>query len=561
MFKEKSADRSPRSSKSILLSLGSVLCLCAPGALGQVVPRLIDPSAQFPHAVTQQNDAGTVANGAPATTSVQTTGPAAGFVLNQVVVRGANAIDKGRLDALWQPLHGKTVTVQDIVQVGNRIADLYAQDGYELVSVQIPAQQFVAGNVAIDVIEGHVAAITIAGNTADGDLTLIKNYAAKIIADSPLRRATLERYILLMNDIPGLKVGSEFEAIEGQPGSVRLKLTILQRQFDWGFQVNNLGISALGNTQATLVGAVDNLFQQGDQTQLTFGFPFEFNRYQYIGLSQREPLGLNGAYFQIGAGYLRTDPNNLSLNGEANTVSATVNYPLIRSLHENLILSGGADMLNSSSALLGRALADERTRNLRLSAAYSFDDSWKGSNLASMSFGQGLDVLGARRGNIAFGGPTYTKLGFLLSRDQQLPLSLILRTKLQAQYSPDHLPNSEQFLFGGPYFGRAFDTAFLSGDDGVAASIELAHPTPESWTPDYLTGSEAFGFVDWGEASNVNAIYQLPYARASSAGAGLRLKVMQKATVELSGAMVVAQPTQYARVESPRFVMNITRLF
>ncbi len=546
------------SGKGIFVLLGGILCFGDAGA--QTVPRLIDPAAQNPNASLPKGGAASVASDAPAAAVAQAV-PGTGFTLADVQIQGAHTIDQAKLAATWQPLRGKTVTRDDLAALGNKIAQLYAAGGYELVSVIVPAQTFAGGKVTIQVIEGHIGAVTIEGNTEGTDLTLLKAYAAKILADSPLHRETLERYILLMNDIPGLKVGSRFEAIVGAPGAVRLILTIVQKHFEWGVQVNNLGTSALGQTQATLVAAYDSLFQQGDQTQITIGFPAEASRYQYFGLTHRQPIGSDGAAVQIGAGYIHTDPGGVALTGDAETVNTAFTYPWIRTVHESLILSASADMLNSNSALLGQALADERTRSLRVSAVYGLDDAWKGTTVVSGSLNQGIDVLGARRGSLAFGGPTYTKLSFLLTREQQLPWDIVARGKLEAQYAADHLPNSEQLLLGGPYFGRAFDTAYLSGDRGVATSLELAHATPASWTPDFMAGSEMFGFVDWGQATTLHTQYQLPYAHIASGGAGVRFKFLQKVTLELAGAAVINQPPQFAKLDSPRFIFGFSRQF
>jgi hemolysin activation/secretion protein len=558
MKKAISRTTSSISGKSIFVLLGGILCFGGAGA--QTVPRLIDPAAQNPNASLPKGYAASVASDVPAAAVAQAV-PGGGFTLTDVQVQGARTIDPARLAATWQPMRGKAVTREDLAALGNTIAQLYATSGYELVSVIVPAQTFAGGKVTIQVIEGRIGAVTIEGNTDGADLTLLKSYAARILADSPLRRDTLERYILLMNDIPGLKVGSRFEAIGGAPGAVRLVLTILQKQYEWGFQVNNLGTRALGNTQATLVGAVDGLFRQGDQTQLTVGFPAEANKFQYVGLTHRQPIGTDGAALQIGAGYIHTDPGGVALMGDAETVNASFTYPWIRTVHESLILGASADMLNSNSALLGQALADERTRSLRVSAVYGRDDAWRGTTVASVSLNQGIDVLGARRGSLAFGGPTYTKLSLLLTREQQLPWDLVARGKLEAQYAADHLPNSEQLLLGGPYFGRAFDTAYLSGDRGVATSLELAHATPASWTPDFMAGSELFGFVDWGQATTVATKFQLPYAHIASGGAGVRLKFLRKVTLELAGAAVINQPPQFARLDSPRFIFGFSRQF
>lgn len=178
----------------------SALIFCATAASAQTGPRLIDPALQFPQQVTPKADQGAVANSTPsATVAAPAAGSAANFTLTDMAIAGADTIDRSKLAAIWQPLRGKKINTQDIVAVGNQIAQLYAREGYELVSVQVPGQQFAGGKVRVQVIEGHIDGVRIEGNTADTDLTLLKSYAAAIIADQPLHRLTLERYILLMN--------------------------------------------------------------------------------------------------------------------------------------------------------------------------------------------------------------------------------------------------------------------------------------------------------------------------------------------------------------------------
>src|SRR3546814_13175344 len=67
------------------------------------------------------------------------------------------------------------------------------------------------------------------------------------------------------------------------------------------------------------------------------------------------------------------------------------------------------------------------------------------------------------------------------------------RLRMTGQYSADRLSGNERLAVGGPDYGRAFDTALLSGDRGLAGSFELAF-RPEL-TP-RLKGTEIYGFID-----------------------------------------------------------------
>lgn len=551
--------RAPRRAAALLLPFS--LALPAGQAMAQDAVRVLQPAAIYPQQTLPQTNPKTVAPSAGAAAALGSGIVEAHFILSAVAVQGAAHIDPAALAATWRGEVGRSVSTQDILAIANRIATLYSKDGFALVSVQVPKQDFAGGVARIDVTEGYVGAVTIEGNTKGAKLGLLKSYAAAIIADRPLRRPTLERYILLMNDIPGLKVGSSFEPIPGQPGVARLHLRILRSPVQGGLALTSQGINTLGGTQVMTNIAVNSLLQEGDQTQATFGFPFQFSQFQYYGLDHTFPIGHDGATLTVGGGYIVTHPSGPNPSGHAWTTSTRFAYPIIRQVHQSLIATASFDMLNSSEALLGQSLSDERTRSLRLGAIYGVDDPWGGTTIVSATLSQGLDIFGARRGSVAFGGPDYTKISGRLQRNQKLPLHFVLRGKLAFQYTDQHLPDSEQFLFGGPDFGQAFDYAYLSGDRGLAAAIELAHPIPVALTTRYFAGSELFGYVDWGEVHNLRTAYELPYEHAASAGGGVRIKILHAVTLELAVATVLDQPPQFGKAQSPRFLFGFSGSF
>lgn len=541
-----------------VLMIGGLAAGTAPAAaqavLQMVAPNPVEPaSAPLPGA-----HSGAVAPGRPA---AQADGLQASFVLHGVQLEGARVIAPATLARLWANMPGRTVTGADIAALARRIAAAYDAAGYALVNVQVPNQNFAGGVLRIVVQEGYVGTVVIQGNTAGADLSLLKAYAAHIIEDRPLRRATLERYVLLMNDIPGLKVGSRFVPVPGHPGVAGLQLSILRKRFDFGMQVNNQGNPTLGNTQVTLNAAVNALFQQGDRTQVVLGAPTGIRRYQYYGLSHSMPIGSNGVTLSLGVGHLVTHPAANAVGGSADTVVIRLSDPLIRSLRESLVLNLDLAALNSDTAFLGQSVSSERTRSVRLGAVYARADDWGGTTLVSATLSHGIDGLGARRGNVAFGGPDYAKLAGVLAREQKLPWDFTLRARAMAQYSAHHLPSTEQFLVGGPSIGRAFDYAYLTGDSGVAAYAEIAHPWPAALTPKLLHGSELFGYADWGEVRTVGTSYQLGYAHAASAGGGVRIRIADRFSVEIGAGWVLSRSRRLAHVASPRVLFGISGRF
>lgn len=464
------------------------------------------------------------------------------LVLREVRVTGARAIPASILAGLWRKMIGQTITVQDAYGIADAIGSAYADKGIALYEAQVPTQTFADGVVVIRVIEGYVDDVVIQGDVKDGDLSTLKAYAARIVADRPLSRARLEREILLMNQLNGVKVGSRFVPMPGKPGAVRLILTIQRKRVEGLAGVNNQGVSTLSDTEMYAGAAVNSVLREGDRTEFIFGFPPNFSHYQYYGLTHIAPLGNNGATLTANLGELVTHPVDNLLSGTALVSGLTVNDPIILSTRETLSVSGAFDLLNADDAELGTTVVNERTRALRAGVAYAREDDWKGISSIGFTLSEGVDVLGAQRGSVVYGGPDFTKLDLRLAREQKLPWNLIARVRFAGQYAPMRLPASEEFAYGITDYGQAFHANPLYGDSGVEAYAELARALPWLNAQGRVSGVELFAFADRATIWNAPTPFAVANDRAASAGFGIRGKVLDKVVVQVAAADAVMQP-------------------
>ncbi len=270
---------------------------------------------------------------------------------------------------------------------------------------------------------------------------------------------------------------------------------------------------------------------------MTFAAPIDWGGFQYYALSHSQKLGEDGGVVTAAAGYLRTKPKGpLPLRGEASTGSLQVGYPLLRRYDRSLYLSGSLDGVNSENALLGRTLANERTRAARVAASYSRTSPTNAIGL-SMALSQGLDSLGARTVSRGISRPTYTKLNAQASLDRQLHPTWVARIRTMAQYSNDPLPAAELMSLGSDAFGRGFEASFLSGDRGVGGSAELAWRTSD--LPRLLTGSELYSFVDGGNVRINKRLGPGGTVRLASGGVGARVAIAAKTVVQIEAAKAI----------------------
>ena len=181
----------------------------------------------------------------------------------------------------------------------------------------------------------------------------------------------------------------------GAPGAVRLAIDLKKKVFTVAVGVNDRGTAELGRTQVDLELKMNGLLRSGDQTLVTVAFPTDIQRFQYYSLSQSEPIGDQGLTATANAGYLVTRPASIDIHGSAVTAGLQISYPVVRRYMENLYITGSFDGVNSSNALFGQSISDERTRALRVAAAYT--KSWPKTTLSGSLTGSfGLNVLGAR---------------------------------------------------------------------------------------------------------------------------------------------------------------------
>ena len=201
-----------------------------------------------------------------------------------------------------------------------------------------------------------------------------------------------------------------------------------------------------------------------------------------------------------------------------------------------------------NSDLLGDRLSRDRLRVLRANAIYDFADRYRGVSLVALELSQGLDILDARGANEANtsredGKAKFTKISLSGQRLQALPGNLNVQVSLTGQYAFDPLLSTEEIGLGGTAFGRAFDPSELTGDHGIAGSLELI--APSAWASTLgLTDQlqiQPYVYFDAGTVWNENKAQDSDdgsRATLRSLGTGLRFDLTQS----LSGELELARP-------------------
>lgn len=451
-----------------------------------------------------------------------------------------------QIDAAVAPLRGQTFGAANVRQIPDAIAAAYARSDIALYSIELPGQDFTAGDIRVRVREGAISTVSINGDV-EGDVALIRHYAAVLAAERPLTRSRMERELSLISDIPGLETRVGMSGADAS-GGVRLGLDLERHPREYEIGLNNRGSESLGETQVSAMVARNALFRMGDQTRLILAADTSFQLYNYAAISHRQPIGHDGAAVTANLGVLRTEPED-GLRGRAHSAGVSIAYPWIRSYRRNLTVSASLDGLNSDNAELGGIASTEHTRVARFSTAFVDADARRAWVLGA-TLSTGIDGLGARTDDL-YTDIDFTKLSLQASYSATFWRHYLLRLSAAGQATDDALPASERFTLGGASFGRAFPSAWVSGDQGYGLAAEFTWRVQRGWL------SDVYGFVDGGEVSTADRLFAGYDLDLASAGFGTRLRLGEDTRLDLEAAFPVDDAFVNAE-EDWRFLFGVS---
>ena len=472
------------------------------------------------------------------------------FTLKQIVLEGVTVYQESELQPLYAALLNREISFAEIYVLANALTTRYRNDGYILSQVIVPAQSVESGVVRLQAIEGYVSEVQFEGMEVEpGDL--LHAYAQKIQAQRPLRAATLERYLLLMNDLPGAFVRATLLPSKTQRGAAEMRLQVAQRSALGGVSVDNRGSEALGFARYQADGDLNSIFGLQEKIGVRVATSGD-KKLEFESVSYEQPLGTEGGKINLTLNRVRSTPNLANafivLESESASDSATFNYlyPVLRSRSENLYLRAGLSAYNGESYLFSVLETEERIRAVRIGVNYDLADRFNGINVIDLEYAQGLRGLGASRAGDAFlsraaGRPDFSKINLYAARLQALSENWSMLGAFSGQYAFNDLLSPELYGYGGEQFGRGYDASELTGDHGAALKFELRYKLPRSLTE----LSTLYGFYDVGTVRQRSPGGLDATQSAASAGAGLRFNFGRY----LSGFVEFAKPLTRPRAE------------
>ncbi|WP_314962845.1 ShlB/FhaC/HecB family hemolysin secretion/activation protein [Bradyrhizobium cosmicum] len=489
------------------------------------------------------------------------------FVLRGVQVSGARAVVHDRIAAVYRPYLGKKVSQADLAAIAGAISDLYRADGFHLSRAIVPPQDIAEGRVRIQVIEGAIVQAELKGDGA-GQFG-VRPMLGPVLAEQPSRLPTLERQLFLINGRPGVRItDTALEEIGGATGRFRLIVYLKTWHVFSSLGLDNLGSSSVGPWQTYATGAFNSYLTPGDTLAVNLSTiandPRELG---FARLSYDTPVGVDGVRLGASVLYSAVRPGDARrLDGDITTTEAfelrasTVPFT---SRSSALTLTVAGTFSNVSEHDLYGPWYNDHIRTASVTADYRLQDRFGGTNFATLTYRQGLDIFGAShfdddllsRDGAAW---NFSVLNVWFTRYQTLNDAWSFKLSAASQTASRPLFTSQQFYLGVAAFGRGYGAAEISGDNGLAGSLEVRFDQKLNFR--YWTGYQLYAFGDAGAVWNDG--YRLSDGLSlTSAGVGVRLFLPDDLQADLGVAVPLSYRAPDNERRSPRFLFTLSSAF
>lgn len=487
------------------------------------------------------------------------------FPLNEVIFEGLTLYKPKDLSPFYEKMIGKEITLADLQILAESIEKYFVSEGYILVRVIIPPQEIdKRGVVKLQVIEGYVSEIVIEGD-AERVMNAIQPLLVPIVESIPLKVDVMERAILLVNDLPGIKSKAVLTPSPETQGASTLVLLVDREMFEGSVTWDNRGTKFVGPNQFSTSLSLNNIFQHVAKTTFDGKVTSNTRELKSYSLRHTVPMFDNGSTIEGSATRNRVKPGNdlssLKVNGTSSSVAFVYRYPIIRTRRMNLNFSTTYDYLNSETDLSKVRFTLDRIESARMGISFDALDSWRGINLITANASHGLNMLSGKEQQPSLrsrsdGRKDYAKVDASYTRLQYLPANFSFYLAFSGQYAFNALLSAEEFGYGGPEFGSAYDSSEIIGDHGFAGKAELRYNSPNRGqlfrTTQYYASYDA-GAV-WDKHDRTSAGKD----SASSAATGIRLGLADRVNASLDIAKPLSRKVSAYDDKTVRWFFSIT---
>ncbi len=429
--------------------------------------------------------------------------------IGAIVVRGNEAVSEDRYQTAVEEFFGQQATEETIERLTDELVQIAKEEGYSYARVEIDRKAVDLGILQAQIDEGRIDSIEIEGT----DNALARQILEGLVG-RPARKAELERALLLVTDIPALRLkGARFRR-DGTGDARRgvLVVELIERGPSFRLEADNYGSDNFGPIRARASAIARDVFDSGDELRGSVrANPLEPDELVFVSAAYTSLIGTGGAALSVDGSIGRTSPGEIQgagdITGDTRRIGASLTVPIKRTRDGSAWVEAGISYISISQDDVRTLLRDDTvvTASVGLRTRFALAG---GTASTGVTIERGLGILDATRLNDPLasrfdGDGVFTKVRFSTDYRANLAKRLSLYIAATGQIADRPLLGSEEIALGGAYRGRGYNFAEVLGDEGVFGLAELRYNVPTGKLP--LRSLQLYGFVDGGYVSDIDA--------------------------------------------------------
>lgn len=488
------------------------------------------------------------------------------FFVSRVRVNGVSHYPEDQVRAIFAPLEGRRVRLEELREGADRLQALYAGEGFLLTRVIVPPQQIDDGVVTVEVIEGFIAEGFFDGEHA-ATRNLSQQALANLIGQRPLSIRKLDGRLLILNDTPGIVVKSTLRP-GTDPGAADIVVTSGSLPNQGYLSVANNGSTTLGPALYSLGYTFNSPLRRPGALDLSLSSAGKrLDELRAISLRYGMPVGSRGVVLYLGGLAAKSKPGGevtpLDVSSQSYSLDMRLRVPLRRNRATALYLESALLLANTSVRALGTRITHDRIASAQIGLRIRHQYPRFGETTAQVFLSRGISAFGALDASAAKPSvlgfdPKFTKINWQVEHVMPLAPRASLVSRAVGQWTGDRLLAGEQIAFGGPFLGRGYVPSATTGDRGYGFLGELRLDLPQAEVPGKFGGLQVYAFADWAHswvlpAPDVAKVEQ----RIGSYGSGLRARLADRFFID---AQVAFAGRRIAGAENRPSRLNISVL-
>jgi hemolysin activation/secretion protein len=414
-----------------------------------------------------------------------TTADSVRITVNRLSITGAKAFTETELLKVTGFAPGGSLSISDLRAMALKIAEFYRDRGYFVATAYLPEQDIRNGSVNIAVVEGSYGRVTLNNRSAVSD-AVAQALLGGLAAGDSITAGPLERRLLTLSDLPGVKVSSTLMP-GATAGSSDLLVELDRRpRITGSVDADNAGNRYTGMNRAGATITLNEPLGLGDVASvrgLTSGPGLDYLRGTYQ--LQAGPARLGLAYSTMRYS-LSQEFQELGATGSADIGTLNASLPLLRSRNNNVNFGLALESRKYQDRI--SAIASVTDKSLRVVIASLSADTIDrlgggGTSVYSLAWSSGVldlqtpsmretDAVTARTNGY------FNKLALSAARLQTITSSLSFFASINGQAASKYLDVSEEFPLGGMNGVRAYPEGEAYADEGYVVNLEFRFALP-----------------------------------------------------------------------------------